>query len=153
MKRTIEREIKLRAGAGFTLPRDLGEPFAPRRFSSTYHDTSDHRLAASGFTLRYRDEQGSGAWQLKLPNERDRIELELPGSPGQVPPRFGDLLAATTRGRPLGPVATLDTLRQGVIVRHDGRNLAEVVVDEVQVTGNGAARQPPGRAGGGAGRG
>ena len=137
VKRTIEREIKLRAGAGFALPRELGDPLAPRSFSSTYHDTSDHRLAASGFTLRYRAEHGSGAWQLKLPRNGDRLELELPGSPESVPPPFGDLLAATTRGRPLAPVATLDTTRQGIIVRDSGRDLAEVVIDEVVVSRSG----------------
>ena len=139
MKRTIEREIKLRAGDGFALPGDLGEPMAPRRFSSTYHDTPDHRLAASGFTLRYRSERGNGSWQLKLPHGGDRLELELPGAPEQVPQRFDDLIAATTRGRPLLPVARLDTLRQGVMVRDHGRDLAEVVVDEVTVSGSGAA--------------
>jgi CHAD domain-containing protein len=139
VKRTVEREIKLRAGDGFALPGDLGEPIAPRRFSSTYHDTPDHRLAASGFTLRYRSERGSGSWQLKLPRGDDRLELELPGPPEQVPQRFDDLIAATTRGRPLLPVARLDTLRQGVMVRDHGRDLAEVVVDEVTVSGSGAA--------------
>ncbi|MDX6522958.1 MAG: hypothetical protein QOI17_471, partial [Gaiellales bacterium] len=94
MKRTVEREIKLRAGNAFAFPGDLGEPLEPRRFSSTYHDTTDHRLAASGFTLRYRAEHGSGAWQLKLPHDGDRLELELPGTPEQVPSSFGDLLAA-----------------------------------------------------------
>ncbi|MDX6522199.1 MAG: hypothetical protein QOF08_2804 [Gaiellales bacterium] len=139
MKRTVEREIKLRAGDGFALPGDLGDPMAPRRFSSTYHDTPDHRLAASGYTLRYRSETGSGSWQLKLPHGGDRLELELPGPPEHVPQRFDDLVAATTRGRPLLPVATLDTVRQGVMVRDDGRDLAEVVIDEVTVTGRGAA--------------
>jgi CHAD domain-containing protein len=139
VKRTVEREIKLRAGNGFALPGDLGEPLQPRRFSSTYHDTTDHRLAASGFTLRYRAERGSGAWQLKLPHAGGRLELELPGTPEQVPSGFGDLLAATTRGRPLQPVATLDTDRQGVMVRESGRDLAEVVVDVVAVSGSGAA--------------
>jgi CHAD domain-containing protein len=138
VKRTIEREIKLRAGDGFVLPGDLGEPMAPRRFSSTYHDTPDHRLAASGFTLRYRSEHGNGSWQLKLPHGGARLELELPGPPEQVPERFDDLVAATTRGRALLPVATLDTLRRGVMVRDQGRDLAEVVVDEVTVSGNGA---------------
>ncbi len=119
------------------LPGDLGEPIEPRRFTSTYHDTTDHRLAASGFTLRYRSEHGNGAWQLKIPHDEDRLELELPGPPDQVPQRFDDLVAATTRGRPLHPVATLDTLRKGVVVRDHGRDLAEVVVDEVTVSGNG----------------
>jgi CHAD domain-containing protein len=139
MKRTVEREIKLRAGNAFAFPGDLGEPLEPRRFSSTYHDTTDHRLAASGFTLRYRAEHGSGAWQLKLPHHGDRLELELPGTPEQVPSSFGDLLSATTRGRPLQPVATLDTHRQGVMVRESGRDLAEVVVDVVTVSGSAAA--------------
>jgi CHAD domain-containing protein len=139
VKRTIEREIKLRAGAGFALPRELGEPLEPRRFSSTYHDTSDHRLAASGVTLRYRAESGAGAWQLKLPHASDRVELELPGDPGEVPERFGELLLATTRGRPLAPVAILDTHRSGLRVRADGRDLAEVVMDEVEVSGSRAA--------------
>ena len=139
MKRTIEREIKLRAGNGFALPRELGEPLEPRRFSSTYHDTSDHRLAASGVMLRYRAERGNGAWQLKLPHNGDRAELELPGSPDEVPERFGQLLAATTRGRPLAVVATLDTHRRGLLVSEDGRHLAEVVMDEVDVRGTGAA--------------
>ena len=54
-----------------------------------------------------------------------------------MPPPFGDLLAATTRGRPLAPVATLDTTRQGIIVRDSGRDLAEVVIDEVVVSRSG----------------
>jgi inorganic triphosphatase YgiF len=137
MKRTDEREIKLRAGSGFVMPTGLGDPLAPRAFSSTYHDTSDHRLANTGFTLRYRAEQGAGAWQLKLPENGHRLELELPGPPEQVPKDFGDLVSATTRGRPLAPVATLDTDREGVMVRERGRNVAEVVVDRVTVSRSG----------------
>jgi len=139
MKQTIEREIKLRAGAGFALPSELGEPIEARRFSSTYHDTPDHRLAASGITLRYRAEAGAGAWQLKLPADDDRLELELQGSPRQVPQAFVDLLPAITRGRPLRPAATLVTRRHGVMVRDAGRDLAEVLMDEVRVTARGAA--------------
>ncbi|MDX6591409.1 MAG: hypothetical protein QOJ13_605 [Gaiellales bacterium] len=135
MKHTLEREIKLRAGDGFSMPQSLGEPIVPRRFSSIYHDTADHRLAAVGITLRYRvGNAGAGVWQLKLPRDNARLELELPGGAKHVPARFGDLVSATTRGRPLGPVATLDTVRQGFLVRENGRELAEVVIDEVTVT-------------------
>ena len=137
MKHTGEREIKLRAASGFVLPVSLGDPIAPRTFSSTYHDTPDHRLANTGFTLRYRAEEGSGAWQLKLPENGHRLELELPGSPELVPPHFGDLVSATTRGRPLAPVATLDTSRKGVMVRDKGRDVAEVVLDRVAVSRSG----------------
>ena len=139
MKQTVEREIKLRAGAGFALPSELGDPIEARRFSSTYHDTPDHRLADSGITLRYRAEAGSGAWQLKLPSEDDRLEIELHGSPRQVPQELVDLLPAVTRGRPLRPAATLVTRRHGVMVRDAGRDLAEVLMDEVRVTARGAA--------------
>ncbi len=139
MKQTVEREIKLQAGAGFALPSELGEPIEARRFSSTYHDTPDHRLAASGITLRYRAEAGAGSWQLKLPSDGDRLELELRGSPRQVPQEFADLLPAVTRNRPLRPVATLVTRRHGLMVRDEGRDLAEVLMDEVRVTARGAA--------------
>ena len=125
MKQSVEREIKLRAGAGFSLPSELGEPIEARRFSSTYHDTPDHRLAACGITLRYRAEAGSGAWQLKLPSGDDRLELEVQGSPRQVPQMLIDLLPAVTRGRPLRPAATLVTRRHGVMVRDAGRDLAQ----------------------------
>jgi CHAD domain-containing protein len=139
MKQSVEREIKLRAGAGFALPSELGEPIEARRFSSTYHDTPDHRLAEYGITLRYRAESGSGAWQLKLPSGDDRLELEVQGSPRQVPQTLIDLLPAVTRGRPLRPAATLVTRRHGVMVRDAGRDLAEVLMDEVRVTARGAA--------------
>jgi CHAD domain-containing protein len=139
MKQTVEREIKLRAGAGFALPAELGRPIEARRFSSTYHDTPDHRLAACGITLRYRAERGAGAWQLKLPAEDDRLELQLDGSPRLVPQAFIDLLPAVTRGRPVRPAATLVTRRHGLVVREHGRDLAEVLMDEVRVTARGAA--------------
>src|SRR5438067_729899 len=58
MKGTLERELRLRAEAGFRLPTLPGQPLRTRRFSSTYHDTPDHRLAALGVTLRFRARNG-----------------------------------------------------------------------------------------------
>ena len=59
VKATIERERKLTAAPGFRLPDDLpGEALPERELHSTYHDTSDHRLAAAAITLRYRSEPG-----------------------------------------------------------------------------------------------
>ena len=94
MKSTLERELKLRAAAGFSLPRLPGTPIATRHISSTYHDTADHRLASAGVTLRYRSENGSGAWQLKLPTGQARTELEVEGSPDTVPGELLDLISA-----------------------------------------------------------
>src|SRR4051812_26136947 len=92
-----DRRLKLRAAAGFRLPLLAGTPLEPRRFSATYHDTIDHRLAAVGVSLRYRSENGYGAWQLKLPANGSWHDLELPGAPDHVPRRFRDLVAATLR--------------------------------------------------------
>ena len=93
MKTIRERELKLDVEPGFTLPDLGGRPIAPRTFTSTYFDTPEHRLLRSGITLRRRVENRKGVWQLKLPSDVGRFELEAPGGP--TPPRaFLDLLVA-----------------------------------------------------------
>ena len=129
LRETVERELKLSAGEGFSLADALeGEPLESRLFVSTYHDTDDHRLAASGVTLRHRVENGKGVWQLKLPHGAARFELEAPGGPATVPAQLGRMLPALSRGRDLVPVAVLRTRREGV--RSDG---AEITRDSVAV--------------------
>jgi CHAD domain-containing protein len=128
MREHVERELKLVPGEDFRLS-DLGEPMPPRVFVSTYHDTSDLRLAKHGITLRHRVEEGTRVWQLKIPSGEARIELELPGTPARPPPEMTDLLVAYLRsGPPLVKVARLRTRRQSV--RKDG---AEIVEDSVAV--------------------
>src|SRR4051812_27441072 len=139
MKHSLDRDVRLKAEAGFRLPQLQGTPIQPRRLTSTYHDSADHRLAAAGVTLRYRTEDGSGAWQLELPSNGHRHELRLPGSPDAVPPRFHDLVAAALRSRPIAEVATLDTVRRGVRVEREGRAIADVTVDQVVVRAGDAA--------------
>ena len=127
MRKTVERELKLVPGEDFRLS-DLGEPIESRTFVSTYHDTEDLRLARHGVTLRNRVEDGTRLWQLKLPSEGFRIELELPGSP-RPPVEMTDLLVVHLRdGQALGKVARLRSRRQ--VVRRDG---AEIVEDAVSV--------------------
>jgi CHAD domain-containing protein len=133
VKSTLERELKLRAAVGFALPPLPGRPIATRHLSSTYHDTEDHRLASIGVTLRYRAENGSGAWQLKLPAQAARTELEVEGPPDTVPEELLDLVFAPLGGCPLRPVATLETVRNGIVVTRDNRDVAEVVQDQVVV--------------------
>jgi CHAD domain-containing protein len=128
MRETVEREIKLAPGEGFVLPELGGERLPTRVFVSTYHDTSDLRLAQHGVTLRYRVEDGAGLWQLKLPAGAARLELELPGTPARPPAEMVALLPAYLRGRDLVPVARLRTRREGV--RAQG---AEIVDDNVSV--------------------
>ena len=141
MRQTLEREIKLRAETGFALPDFPGEPLRERRFTSTYHDTRDMRLAAAGITLRHRSEEGSGLWQLKLPHAEGRLELELVGNAKAPPPSMRDLITGVIGRRALLPVATLETRRRGLRVLGGGVQLADVVMDEVTVAGDGAVLQ------------
>jgi CHAD domain-containing protein len=128
IRETVERELKLRAGEEFRFPELGGEAIEPRMFVSTYHDTSDHRLARRGVTLRHRVENGEGLWQLKLPQGRARLELEQPGPPKAAPEELLAVLAGHLRGAALTPIARLRTRREGV--RADG---AEIVHDTVAV--------------------
>jgi CHAD domain-containing protein len=128
IRETLEREVKLRAGDEFHLPELGGEAIEPRVFTSTYHDTADHRLARRGVTLRHRVENGKGLWQLKLPQGNARLELEAVGGPGSPPEDMVELLIALLRGAALSPIARLRTRREGV--RADG---AEIVHDTVAV--------------------
>ncbi len=128
MKETVERELKLTPGEGFVLPELGGEPQPTRVFISTYHDTDDLLLARHGVTLRYRVEEGTGLWQLKLPRGAARSELEQSGPPARPPLELSSLLVAFLRGRELRPVARLRTRRQVVLA--DG---AEIVDDSVAV--------------------
>jgi CHAD domain-containing protein len=128
MRETLEREVKLTAGDGFVLP-ELGGEVLPRRvFTSTYHDTADLALARQGVTLRYRVEDGAGVWQLKLPKEAARVELEQGGVPARPPKEMLSLLVGHLRRRDVGPVARLRTRRE--TVRTAG---AEIVDDSVSV--------------------
>ena len=82
VRETVEREVKLAAREGFTLPELGGEARPTRVFVSTYHDTADLALARHRITFRHRVEDGAGVWQLKLPRAGDvRVELERAGPP------------------------------------------------------------------------
>lgn len=131
MKQTLERETKLSVDRGFRLPDLPGEPIKPRLFTSTYFDTEDQRLARSGITLRYRTEARAGVWQLKLPRNHARLELEFTGKRLVPPVSLTELLLAHTRGHPLEPQARLRTKRTGIRIVGDEGPLADVVMDSV----------------------
>lgn len=141
-RETLEREIKLRVEPGFALPRLPGRRLHPRVFTSTYYDTTEYRLAQSGITLRYRHEGREGAWQLKLPEDGARREIEVRGGRSAPPDTLSALLFAHLRGHALKPIAKLRTRRVGVEVRGREGPVAEVVVDAVSVVnGRGALRR------------
>lgn len=135
----MERELKLDAGPRFRLPDLPGERLAPRVLTSVYLDTPDHRLAAAGVTLRRFVEGGRSHWQLELPRGKAPLEREVPpgprGGPGRdVPPaELVDLVTAPTRGAAIGPVATLRSRREGILVRDARGPIAEVVLESVRV--------------------
>ena len=133
MKQTLERELKLDVEPGFRLPRLPGRSLVPRVFVSRYYDTPDHRLARHGVTLRCRTERRRPLWQVKLPRQAARLELELPAAASRLPDDLRRLLRVYTREADLVPIATLRTRRAGVLVHERGRPVAEVVVDSVAV--------------------
>jgi CHAD domain-containing protein len=128
MRTTVEHEQKLEAPAGWELPALDGETLEPRVFTSVYHDTSDRSLARAGITLRRRTERGKSVWQLKLPGDDARLEIEEPGGPAGPPEGLAVLLRAHLRRGGVTPVAELRTRRHGQLV--DG---AEVTLDEVKI--------------------
>lgn len=129
---TVEYERKLEAPSGFELPDLGGVPLEPRVFSSVYHDTAARSLARAGITLRRRTERGRSVWQLKLPVDGARHELEEPGGPAGPPERLRALIRAHERHGAVEPVAELRTRRHGALVTRNGTS-AEVTVDEVSV--------------------
>jgi inorganic triphosphatase YgiF len=124
--------VKLESKQAVALDQLGGEPLEHRSFVSTYHDTPDRLLGRCGITLRRRLEHGRNEWQLDLPVDGARREVEAPGAPSGPPPEIADLLAAFVHTQPLVPLATLRTLRQGVLVR-TSTGIAEVVSDDVAV--------------------
>src|SRR5690242_3467022 len=77
IKSEVETETKLSVEPDFRLPTLSGHRLPRRIFTSMYFDTLDHCLARSSITLRRRIENGSAAWQLKLPLDGARREIEL----------------------------------------------------------------------------
>jgi inorganic triphosphatase YgiF len=76
---SLEREVKLTADNEIPVEQLGGPRLETRFFTSTYHDTPELLLAKCGITLRRRLERGTNAWQLKLPVDGGRQEIEALG--------------------------------------------------------------------------
>ncbi|MDX6227026.1 MAG: hypothetical protein QOI76_416 [Frankiales bacterium] len=99
-----------------------------------YFDTEDLRLAQRGITLRRRGGGDDQGWHLKLPVAADeRMEFGEPFTDElSVPEPLSRLVAATTRGAPLTPVARLRNRRTAHRLSDDaGHVLLEVADDAV----------------------
>jgi inorganic triphosphatase YgiF len=118
--------------------------------AAIYFDTADARLAGSNITLRRRTGGTDEGWTLKLPAGQDaRRELREPfDGRDEVPERLAARVAEVTGGRPLAPIARVDTERTVVtLTGHDGRVVAEIADDTVtarRLAGSAeAATSPP----------
>jgi CHAD domain-containing protein len=129
---TLEHERKLQAPDGFELPALGGTPLEARVFTSVYYDVPSRSLSNAGITLRRRTERGKSVWQLKLPADDARLELEQPGGPSGPPDELAKLLVAHLRGVRVEPIAELRTRRRGELVSRADAT-AEVTIDEVAV--------------------
>lgn len=148
----IEREVKLAAWPGFSLPDldGVGDGARTRRretvdLEATYFDTPDLRLGRRGITLRHRRRGAREIWTVKLPvgdaslaGGLDRDEIDVSAPEGEVPARLALIVAAHIRTAPLRPVARLSTVRRRTVVEGpDGIPLAEIDDDEVSVMDGG----------------
>ena len=131
MKSAVEREVKLTVAAAFKLPPLKGARLPAKLLTSVYFDTPDLRLARARITLRHRTQGRKSRWQLKLPLDCGRREIEMPGKPSAPPPQILDLLFIHLQGGTVQPVATLRTRRTGM--RVGGSRGADVVLDEVAI--------------------
>ncbi|WCO67526.1 CYTH and CHAD domain-containing protein [Iamia majanohamensis] len=146
----IEREVKLSAWPGFSLPDldGIAEGARTRRretvdLDATYHDTQDLRLARRGITLRHRRRGARETWTLKLPLDDalagglTRDEVEVRGPADRVPDELALLVACHVRTGALGPVARLTTVRRRTVVEGPDGPLAEIDDDEVSIMDRG----------------
>lgn len=127
-----------------------GDPVV-HHLSATYFDTPDERLAANKITLRRRTGGTDEGWHLKLPaadGNRKELHEPLGDSGDEVPARLASRVAEVTGGRPLAPIAQLDTERTVVSLTRDHRAVAEVADDVVTARrlaggpGDGGAGEP-----------
>ena len=139
---SLEIERKYAVEAGFVLPDLSAVPgVAAVTGPDTYHltavylDTPGLDLAAARITLRRRTGGVDAGWHLKLPAEAEaRREVHAPLGPGgePVPEELSGLVAETIHGRPLRPIARLQTTRTvRRLTDAAGQVLAEVADDEV----------------------
>jgi CHAD domain-containing protein len=143
----LEREVKLSVGPLFRLPdlSNVAEGIrshdeSAQRFVTSYHDTSDLRLARWGASLRYRTGEG---WTVKLPQPDGQIQEQglivrqehtFEAGPGKPPAPALDLVRAFVRSEPVSLSVRLQTLRRRTeLIAADDTPVAEVVDDEVSV--------------------
>ncbi|GAA6524983.1 CYTH and CHAD domain-containing protein [Intrasporangium sp. DVR] len=137
----IERKYDIETGVVFPDLSGVAGVGAVRQpeelaLHAVYYDTSGFDLARAGVTLRRRTGGRDEGWHLKLPGGGDtRTEMHEPlgDDPGEVPAPLTARVRALVRGRPLRPVAQVNTVRREyALCDGDGAVLARVCDDHVQ---------------------
>jgi CHAD domain-containing protein len=143
--RMRETEWKYEAPPGGPVPDLMGLPSVAaqsdpgvQELTAVYYDTDDLLLARAGITLRRRTGGDDDGWHLKLPyRPGTRTEIRMPLD-RDVPAGLYALISSHVRGRPVRPVARIETRRQRAVLLDDsGVSLAEVVADDVSAQGLG----------------
>jgi CHAD domain-containing protein len=154
-----EREIKLTARAPEALEELAGRPsvagFAlssveTRDQRDVYLDTEKFLLFSAGYSLRYRRRSGILKATLKeIPGMegrgilRDRREIEEAlGEEGAPKGAVGEALASLAGDAPLLPILRLRTRRRVRKVMASGSAVAELCLDEVEVSPGGEDAEP-----------
>src|SRR5207244_9960042 len=141
VSRSVEQELKLLAPDELLLPRfdDLGLTPGPpesRVLVATYLDTPDLRLARSGASLRWRDDEA--CWVVKLPSRSasDVLTRDTYGFDGPLStpaPAAVKLVTAIVRRVPLDVVARLTTRRTRIpLCDPHGKAVLEIDDDRVE---------------------
>ncbi|MFE9203736.1 CHAD domain-containing protein [Micromonospora sp. NPDC007230] len=143
MAMVVERERKYSGDEAFRLPDLTGcggvtamSDATALDLDAVYLDTTDLRLARSGFALRRRTGGHDAGWHLKVgASGGPRTEYQFPAGPddGDPPPELVALFRAASRGRPVAPAARIVTRRrERRLLDPAGRTLAEVAEDRVE---------------------
>jgi CHAD domain-containing protein len=157
-----EREIKLAARAPEALEELVQEqaiagfdlsPVEMRDQDDVYLDTEDSSLFAAGYSLRYRRRSGVLKATLKeIPGMegrgilRDRQEIEeILGEADEPKGAVGRALASLAGGAKLLPILRLRTRRRVRRVIASGSQVAELCLDEVEVSPGGETAEATGR--------
>jgi CHAD domain-containing protein len=112
MRATRRHEWKLHRAVGLRPAALGGPPLEPPVVTSVYYDVPGGALAAAGLTLLCRTGQGRTVWQLTLPADDARFQVEEEGTPREPPRALRALLQAHLRHGPLEPVAELRSTRR-----------------------------------------
>jgi CHAD domain-containing protein len=143
MATVVERERKYSGDEGFRLPDLIGCGGVATVFDATTHDldavywdTTDLRLARSGYALRRRTGGHDAGWHLKVGAAGGaRTEYQFPAGPDDAgpPAELVALFRGAARGRPVAPAArVVNRRRERRLLDTAGRTLAEVAEDDVR---------------------